>query len=286
VADSEGSSIRAVPFDPSKSVRTIVGTATLPFGRLFTFGDQDGDRDSARLQHPLGVAYHNGQIFVADTYNNKVKVIDAQTGAARTIAGTGRAGHDDTEAAFDEPAGISYAHGKLYVADTNNHAVRIVDLSSNKIETCIINGLAPPRAVASKPSPSFAGAKQVKLEGVSVKPTDGQIKLAVKLELPAGWKINELAPMAYLVEATAETGPIDRAKVGQLSRLDKPAAAFEVYLPVTAAGNETMKLSLNYYYCQTSGEGLCKLGTVAWTLPLTIDPAASSSAIELNCSIK
>ena len=42
VADSEGSSIRAVPFDTKEKVRTVVGTSKLPGGRLFAFGDVDG----------------------------------------------------------------------------------------------------------------------------------------------------------------------------------------------------------------------------------------------------
>ena len=48
VADSEGSSIRAVPFDPRKRVKTVVGTSRLDFGRLFVFGDVDGRRDRGK----------------------------------------------------------------------------------------------------------------------------------------------------------------------------------------------------------------------------------------------
>ncbi len=81
VADSEGSSIRAVPFNPALEVRTVIGTANQPYGRLFTFGDVDGQGSKVRLQHPLDVAYRDGQIYVADTYNNKIKVINLADGA-------------------------------------------------------------------------------------------------------------------------------------------------------------------------------------------------------------
>ena len=87
VADSEGSSIRAVPWDPRADVRTVVGTSHLPVARLFTFGDVDGPAEKARFQHPLGVAYHEGQIYVADTYNNKIRVVDSSDGTTRTLAG-------------------------------------------------------------------------------------------------------------------------------------------------------------------------------------------------------
>ena len=144
VADSEGSSIRAVPFDPRRQVRTIVGTANLPHGRLFEFGDVDGARDKVRLQHCLCVAYHDGKIYVADTYNNKVKVVDAKTGATKTVAGTGEPGSADAPAQFDEPAGIAYANGMIYVADTNNHLIRTIDLATGSVGRLEIQGLVAP----------------------------------------------------------------------------------------------------------------------------------------------
>ena len=64
VADSEGSSIRAVSFGKNASVGTILGTAERSQAmRLFTYGDRDGALRQALLQHPLGVAYGRGQLF-------------------------------------------------------------------------------------------------------------------------------------------------------------------------------------------------------------------------------
>ncbi|NQT15876.1 MAG: redoxin domain-containing protein [Planctomycetes bacterium] len=142
VADSEGSSIRAVPFNPRGKVKTVVGTADLPGARLFTFGDVDGPRAKVRLQHALGVVYHEGSLYVADTYNNKIKVIDPESGATQTLAGTGEPGTSDDPAMFDEPAGVTVARGKLYVADTNNHLIRVIDLAQgNRVSTLEIAGL-------------------------------------------------------------------------------------------------------------------------------------------------
>lgn len=144
VADSEGSSIRAVPFAPRTEARTVVGTAHLPDARLFTFGDIDGKPGTVRLQHPLGVVYHDGTLYVADTYNNKIKAIDPTNGTTRTIAGTGESGLDDDPPTFNEPAGLSAAFGKLYVADTNNHVIRVIDLQrENAVSTVKITGLSP-----------------------------------------------------------------------------------------------------------------------------------------------
>ena len=145
VADSEGSTVRSVPFDPQGKVRTLVGLTNT----LFDFGDVDGAGQDVRLQHPLGVAWSDGKLYVADTYNNKIKVIDVEPRTCHSVAGTGRSGDADAEkgadATFNEPAGISAAGGRLYVADTNNHAIRVVELAApNRVTTVRIDELAPP----------------------------------------------------------------------------------------------------------------------------------------------
>ena len=142
VADSEGSSIRAVPFDPRQDVRTIVGTAELPSARLFTFGDVDGRGPNVRLQHPLGLSYYEKLLYVTDTYNNKIKTIDPASGKTQTLVGSKTPGRTDNPPAFNEPGGITAAGGKLYVADTDNHLLRVVDLhAGNRVSTLHISGL-------------------------------------------------------------------------------------------------------------------------------------------------
>jgi DNA-binding beta-propeller fold protein YncE len=144
VADSEGSSVRAVPFDPRKQVRTVVGSDHLDAGRLFAFGDRDGARNQAKLQHCLEVVHVAGNIYVADTYNHKIKVVDAKNGETKTIAGTGKSGKADSPAEFHEPAGLAFAKGKLYVADTNNHLIRTLDPGTGQVNTLKIEGLQAP----------------------------------------------------------------------------------------------------------------------------------------------
>ena len=145
MADSEGSSIRTVPFKTGTlEVAPSWAPIIWPRGRLFTFGDVDGPRTEAKLQHCLDVAFHDGKIYVADTYNNKIKVVNAKTGETKTLAGTGKPGTGDSPAEFHEPAGLTHAKGKLYVADTNNHLIRTIDLASGKVSTLKIEGLEPP----------------------------------------------------------------------------------------------------------------------------------------------
>ena len=136
--DSETSAVRSADLDEMGDVTTIVGKD------LFTFGDVDGMGDDVRLQHPLGIDLHEGLLFITDTYNNKIKKIDPNTRTATSIIGSGEPGHEDGSAMvakFHEPGGISIANGKIYIADTNNHAVRVADLTTLEVSTLKLTGL-------------------------------------------------------------------------------------------------------------------------------------------------
>lgn len=272
VADSEGSSIRAVPLDGKGLVETVVGTSHLPDARLFTFGDVDGSAREARLQHCLGVAYHEGKLYVADTYNDKIKVVDLQAGQVSTFVGSGERGFSDDPPRFDEPAGVSIADGKLYVADTNNHAIRVVDLDTRKVTTLTISGLTPPEEPKVDSSrPSFPNATLRTLPLAKVAPADGKVQLQVQLKLPAGWKLNTEAPMGYYVEGRGDSGLINPQSLNKTTRLEQPATEFAVPLAVTGkSGKETVKVGVTYYYCEEGLEALCKVGSIVWTVPLEV----------------
>lgn len=135
--DAETSSVRvcdALSNAAEGAVETLVGKD------LFDWGDVDGDFDSALLQHVSGVAVDSerGTVYVSDTYNNKIKRLDLRQRTIETVAGTGETGHDDghgLSARFFEPHGLALVGDTLYVADTNNHAVRKIDLASGVVST-------------------------------------------------------------------------------------------------------------------------------------------------------
>ncbi len=138
VADSESNIIRKIDFKKGE-VETLVG------GDLFDFGDVDGSGDDVRLQHPLGLAKYGKSILIADTYNHKIKILDEKTQSVRTFLGTGKSGNaDGKNPTFWEPGGISVANGKLYIADTNNNSIRVVDLQTKDATTLMIKGLLLP----------------------------------------------------------------------------------------------------------------------------------------------
>ena len=131
-ADSETSAVRTATRGESGKVNTLVGTG------LFDFGDKDGVGDRALLQHVQGVCWHEGMLYITDTYNNKIKRIEPLTQAVVSFTGLGDTGFEDgpaREALFYEPEGLAIANGKMYIADTNNHAIRVATLSTGSVST-------------------------------------------------------------------------------------------------------------------------------------------------------
>ncbi len=147
VADSEGSAIRRVSLAAPIVVETLAGTSGLEGGQsLFAFGDVDGKGPSARLQHPLGITYASGRLYVADSYNHKIKIIDPATGTAETLLGTGKAAATRSNPPqFAEPGGLSSSPAATTpIADTNNQAVKVADALGRSVQTFEIDGLSPP----------------------------------------------------------------------------------------------------------------------------------------------
>lgn len=133
--DSETSAVRRLDL-ASQRVRRIVGRG------LFDFGDRDGTGDTVRLQHPIGLdaTEEDGHpvVWLADSYNHRIKRLDALDRRVTTIAGDGTAGLRDGDlasASFWEPSGLAIDGRRLWVADTNNHALRLIALDAGTVST-------------------------------------------------------------------------------------------------------------------------------------------------------
>ncbi|KAL8187317.1 UNVERIFIED_CONTAM: hypothetical protein K2H54_044473 [Gekko kuhli] len=115
VADSESSTVRTISMKDG-TVKHLVGGERDPMN-LFAFGDIDGAGINAKLQHPLGVAWDRRRnlLYVADSYNHKIKFVDPKMKNCATLAGTGEAGNvtgsNFTSSTFNEPGGLCVEEG-------------------------------------------------------------------------------------------------------------------------------------------------------------------------------
>ena len=132
LADSETSSIRVIDLQGAGFIDTLVGTG------LFDFGDVDGVGKEAVLQHPLGLHYSREKIYIADSYNDKIKVLDLKTREVTTVRASANIICDDKSCTrLWEPAGVVEVDNCLYVSDTNNHRILKLNLKTEKTEIFI-----------------------------------------------------------------------------------------------------------------------------------------------------
>jgi DNA-binding beta-propeller fold protein YncE len=119
VADAGTHTIKKIK--PTGEIELVAGTENQP-------GFADGDAKTALFYAPVGVAVLAEKILVADTYNDKIRVIE--NGRVTTLAGSSQGFADGAgaQAKFDTPGGIAITpDGKIIVADMNNHRLRMVE---------------------------------------------------------------------------------------------------------------------------------------------------------------
>lgn len=270
-ADSENNAIRQADLDPTGRVVTLAGLG------FWGIGDQDGDNQQALFQRPTGIAYHDGQLYFSDTYNNKIKVIDLENQQTRTFLGTGAsAWRDGKNPLFSEPAGLSIADGKLYIADSNNHAIRVVDLATNETSTLVLRD--PQGLLNHSPGDEAFAGKQITLETQTVAPGTGSIK--VNPSLPEGYKLNPLAPSHVQWQSQDHTVAIIEAQSGQLTTAE-PLAPLGTEASFSE-GITTLTGSAVFYFCETYAEPLCMLDEVQFILPVRVSPDADLHTLTID----
>jgi len=229
LADSESSAIVKIGLE--RDVVTVAGAKAGEPRNLFFFGDQDGVGWGRRFQHPLGIEHVDGLLYVADTYNHKIKSVDPKTRQVRSLWG-----------GFDEPGGLTHADRILYVADTNHHLIKTIDLQTNKVATLALKRVPIPQASARK---GGVGEEWPELGAEQRKLTLKGKEVLLELALPEGWKLTEGAPSALQVDGKTRA-------LGRTTQL------------ALAPGRHELRLL--YYVCQEAGT--CRMRAVDFELTL------------------
>ncbi|MGH7047524.1 MAG: hypothetical protein ACREE2_14175 [Stellaceae bacterium] len=161
--------------EPTWTITTAVGT-----GERGCAGD-GGPAAQALLNGPFDIGFDvAGNLYFADTFNHRIRRVDARTATIFTVAGNGEAGYRGdggpaTAAAFNEPYGIAVDRtGNIYVADRHNHCVRRIDGTSGIVTTCAGNG----RSGYSGDGGSAAVAGLVEPNGLAFDPAQQRLFIA------------------------------------------------------------------------------------------------------------
>jgi DNA-binding beta-propeller fold protein YncE len=254
VADSEASAVRAISLTEKAQVVTLIGEG------LFEFGDSDGFGGTVRLQHPTGLVYADGLVYIADTYNHKIKTLDPTTGEVKTLIGTGQPGHADgpfLKAELFEPEGVAAAGKRLYIADTNNHLIRVADLATKEVHTLMLQGLDKLAAVAV---PELGESRR--LDPLTV--GGGEVEVRLNITLPEGYKLNAEAPQLLHLQVN---GAVTSHTFG---------ATETPQFKVNMEKDSDLSLDLTLYYCEVGDQRLCMIHNARLILPLIVKKGAET----------
>lgn len=118
--DAGSSAVREVDMETG-SVRTVIGEG------LFEYGDNDGTGKAARLQYPLDIHAdpEHRMLWIADTYNNKIKRIGVNSGYVSSVA---------IDRKLDQPGGLAFHDDTLYIANTNAHEIMCLNPNNGHAE--------------------------------------------------------------------------------------------------------------------------------------------------------
>jgi thiol-disulfide isomerase/thioredoxin len=283
VADSETSALRAIDLEQN-TVRTLAGQG------LFDFGDGEGEADGPLLQHCLGVEATADGVFIADTYNGKIKLWTPKEGSEFGAIATVFEG-------LKEPASVVVAEdGALLVADTNAH--RIVEIVDGKLRVIEVQGAPQSQrgplvgvSVHEPPPAPVEGwfTTLLKLpEGAGLKEGDGGVLL--NLHTPKGTELVEGSPIHVSSEVSRRSDLllVERPEFSLEAR-GGPSQIIHVEVRVLSPPEPRIEAELvttiHYVACQAGDHACCTPGRLLVRVPVRLVSFGGKRQLEFGIEL-
>ena len=268
-SDPEASAIRAVSLRIDGELTTLVGEG------LFSWGDEVGGFAETQLQHAIGLeVVGDDQIYVADTYNHRIKLLNLGSQTTSNVVGDGTAGLDDGRgeaAQLSEPSGLSATSDTLYIADTNNHRIRTLDLASGTLSTVALTNL------------DLATITMVELahDNVVLPPQEvapGELTIVADFVLPADYKYNTGGRFTFAWSSDNEAlvatdEPLYEAMGPQTPIRFNAELDADVLVEIDAF---VLVAEATVFYCPAIDEAFCLVRDVTFTAPIEVVPGAGN----------
>ncbi|HHT9153913.1 MAG TPA: hypothetical protein ACFYEM_10375 [Candidatus Hypogeohydataceae bacterium YC40] len=197
------------------------------------------------------------------------------------MLGDGKPGYKDgKEPRFYEPGGLAFTGGKLYIADSNNHTIRIFETNEvNTLELKMGVALATLKPPEQKPTVGllFPGAKEITLPPQTLS-ANSSGELVINLNFPEGYHLSPLAPFMYSIDSKRS---LTFEKEGEIVRLEGPGIPVRIPFKTLEATEFPLKVSITFYYCREDNQGVCLAYSVVWHVPIKL-AAQGETALRLD----
>ncbi|MCA9015315.1 MAG: hypothetical protein KDA77_08275, partial [Planctomycetaceae bacterium] len=168
---------------------------------------------------------------------------------------------------------LAKAGNQLFVADTNNHRICVVNLDDHKVSEFKIQGLTPP-SLPKKADDSFAPAKNALAVAAQTVAAGSPLKISVTPKLPAEYKVSPLAPVKFSFKSATQQTAITGKGTVQGNQL-------VLELPALKDPSGTYTLNLRFGYCRDGVGGLCKQHSAHWSIPIQTVAGNKTTKISL-----
>jgi len=203
VADTNNHSIRRIAIGGTWAVETVAGDGTLGATDC-TVGV------GASFNLPRGITTDGTFLYVTDTDNHLIRKIVISTGAVTTVAGDGTIGATDctvgTGATFNSPYGIATDGQSIYVADSGNHLIRKIVISTGAVTTVAGDGTIGATDCTVGAGASFNSPRGIATDGRNLYIADTDNHLIRKIVIGTPWAVSAVAGTAMTPGAADGTG--------------------------------------------------------------------------------